>query len=341
MFLVERNIIPDFVLRACIRLCILGPLWTLKAKSTEEKQEMVRKHVEELKALPIAIDQQAANDQHYEVPDEFFQLCLGPYMKYSSGLWPSEGTSLEESEVYMLELYCKRAQLYDGMHLLDIGCGWGSVTLFMATKYPNAKITSISNSNSQRHYINDQAKKLGLKNIHVHTGDISKFDLPKEKHGIFDRAISVEMFEHMKNYELLLAKISKYLKRGGMLFVHIFTQKYAPQHYDKGWMAETFFTGGQIPHDDLLLYFQKDLQIQEQWAVNGVHYQKTLEAWLKELDKKKSIAFPILKKAYGEDHALAVKWYVNWRMFYLSCAEFFGLQGGEEYFVSHYRFAKP
>ena len=340
MKVVELNIVPDIILRLGILAACEGGAMKVLGLSVEERASLVSKHVAELKSMPIALEQEAANEQHYEVPDTFFQLCLGPYMKYSSGYWPHKNTTLAESEVHMLEMYCDRAQLFDGMTLCDVGCGWGSVSLFMAQKYPKATIVSISNSHSQRQYIKSQAKQRGLSNITVHTGDLATFDLPAANHLYFDRAISVEMFEHAKNYELLLAKISRWLKPGGKLFVHIFTQLHIPQHYERGWMAENFFTGGQIPHNDLLLYFQRDLLIEHQWAVNGRHYQRTLEAWLAELDKKKEIAFPILQKAYGNDYALATKWYVNWRMFYLSCAVFFGLHGGETYFVSHYLFRK-
>lgn len=193
--------------------------------SLEEKATKLREFVAELKTLPIAIKQKEANDQHYEVPDEFYQMVLGPWLKYSSGYWPTKDTTLPESEIAMLEMYCERAEITDGMNLIDLGCGWGSVTLYMAKKYPNCKVTSISNSNSQREYIMSTAAERGLENVNVLTGDISTFDLPEEYYGKADRVISIEMFEHMKNYGLLMEKISHWIAPGGKLFVHIFTHK--------------------------------------------------------------------------------------------------------------------
>lgn len=298
--------------------------------------------ISDIKKMGIAIEQQKANEQHYEVPDDFYQLVLGPYLKYSSGYWPSPATTLPQSEIAMLEMYCARAGIEDGMALIDLGCGWGSVTLYMAQKYPNCTVTSISNSNSQREYIMATAKARGLNNVTVFTGDIAVFDLPQaEYYGKADRVISIEMFEHMKNYGLLMKKISNWLKPGtGKLFVHIFTSVEIPGHYKDGWMTETFFTGGTLPSNNLLLYFQDDLRIENQWCIDGTHYQRTLEGWLNILDSKKQQAMPILARAYGGE-ANALKWFVNWRLFFIACAEFFGMRNGQVYIVSHYLFRKP
>jgi len=321
-----------------VRLELSGELEKVEKLSPEEQLQAEVDFVRELKTLPIAIAQDLANKQHYEVPDEFYKLCLGPFFKYSSCYYPSPTTTLEEAEVAMLEMYCKRAELVDGMKIVDLGCGWGSVTLFLAMKYPNSKITSISNSNSQRLHIQDVAASRGLKNIQVFTGDISTFDLPAELKNINDRVISIEMFEHMKNYGLLMKKISSWLKPSGKLFIHVFVAKSVPSHYEKGWMTETFFTGGTLMSDNLLLYFQDDLRIENRWRVNGKHYQKTLEAWLVILDQNKEKVMPILRKTYGHDQAL--KWLVNWRLFFIVCAEFFGFQDGNKWYVSHYLFVK-
>ena len=335
--ILERNYVPDFLIRYCARMEIAMELAKLKALKSEDEIKNKIEFVKELKTMPIAIQTKKANDQHYEVPDEFYRLSLGSYMKYSSGYWPSAKTTLEESEIAMLELYCERAGIVDGMKLIDLGCGWGSVTIYMANKYRNCTIVSISNSNSQREYIYSKAQSMGLDNITVYTGDINNFDLPKELYNTADRVISIEMFEHMKNYQLLMAKVSNWIKPGGKLFIHIFTHKDIPGHYSEGWMTDNFFTGGTLPSDDLLLYFQDYLKIESQWRVNGKHYQKTLEAWLRKMDNNKDTVMPVLAKAYGKKDAL--KWYVNWRLFYIGCAEFFGFKDGfsltHSYLLTH------
>eukprot|EP01039_Chlorochromonas_danica_P007665 gene7665-8470_t len=340
--IIEQNIFPDFLLRIAIRQEIEMELAKIKKLTIEEKASFLQKFVEELRQSPIAIQQKAANEQHYEVPDEFYQLVLGPRLKYSSGYWTAvEGSgycSLAQSEIVMLDLYCQRAEIADGMKIVDLGCGWGSVTLYLAERYPKATILSISNSVSQREYIEKTAVERGLTNITVFTGDITVFTLPDEHLETIDRVISIEMFEHMKNYALLMHKISTWLKTGGKLFVHIFTHVEMPGHYESGWMTENFFTGGTLPSDDLLLYFQEDLHIEKHWLVNGQHYQKTLEAWLQVMDIKKAVVLPLLGKVYGPDQAL--KRFVYWRLFFMGCAEFFGIRQGEEYLVSHYLFAK-
>lgn len=339
--IIEMNVVPDVLIRLGMRREMEAGLLKFTVLTVEERQSRLSAFVRELKTLPIAINQSEANEQHYEVPDQFYQLVLGPCLKYSSGYWPTATTTFRESEIAMLELYCERAQLQDGMNIIDLGCGWGSVTLFLAKKYPNSKIVSISNSNSQRAFITGAAAQRGLTNVQVFTGDINAFDLPKEEfYDWADRVISIEMFEHMKNYYLLMQKVSNWIKpMGGKLFVHIFSyQGGVPTHYEKGWMSDTFFTGGQLPSDNLLLHFQEHLQIEDHWIVSGTHYQRTCEAWLRNLDDKKAQVMPLLAQTYGEVHAL--KWFVNWRLFFIACAEFFGMKSGQEYVVSHYLFTK-
>lgn len=336
--IVYMNIIPDFIIRYGMRREIASDMIKSRKLSVEDISTQTREFVSEIKRMPIAIETKLANKQHYEVPDEFYQLVLGPHLKYSSGYWPSSKTTLVESEVAMLELYCERAELFDGMKLIDLGCGWGSLSLYMAAKYPNSTIISVSNSNTQRGYIMATAKARGLNNITVYTGDINNFDLTKDHYNSADRVMSIEMFEHMKNYQLLMHKISNWMKRGGKLFIHIFTHRDVPSHYSEGWMTETFFTGGTLPSDRLLLHFQEHVTLESHWCVNGTHYQRTLEAWLIEMDRKKSTVMPILVNTYGEKNALM--WYVSWRLFFIGCAEFFGANKGNENIVSHYLFTK-
>jgi len=336
--IVEANVVPDAIIRYFIRRETWFGLKRVRELNAEQASKETIDFIAEIKQMPIAVHQQKANEQHYEVPDSFYRLVLGPHLKYSSGYWPSEATTLEESEVAMLEMYCTRAELADGMSIIDLGCGWGSVSLYVAAKYPNAQITSISNSNSQREFILATAKKRGLSNIQVFTGDINSFDLPADRQGTADRVISIEMFEHMKNYEKLMLKVSRWIKPLGKLFVHIFTGREVPEHFGKGWMAENFFSGGTMPSDHLLLYFQDQLKIEGHWRINGKHYQRTLEAWLDLIDQKKAQVMPILSETYGEKNA--TKWFVNWRLFFIGCAEFFGIDDGNAYQVSHYLFQK-
>lgn len=337
MPIVERNLVPDVILRMGIKQELTGSLTKIKALSHTEQKEKEMEFIDEIKKMPIAIAQDLANEQHYEVPDEFYRIVLGSHLKYSCCYYENPNSTLDEAENAMLELYCSRAQLEDGMNIIDLGCGWGSLTLFLAQKYPNSKITSISNSKTQKSYIESVANSRNLTNIQIFTGDISSFDLPTELYHTFHRILSIEMFEHMKNYELLLNKLSNWLiVNEGKLFVHIFVSRLIPEHFTKGWMSETFFTGGTLPSDSLLLYFQNKFYCERQWRVNGVHYSRTLEAWLQKMDAAKDTVLPILKNTYGEENGL--RWFVNWRLFFIACSEFFNLEGGDEYYVSHYLF---
>ena len=335
--LLETDRLPDFVIRRGIRHLNKLRLKTENQGSQESNQENFMRLVEFLKSSPIAVQTDKANEQHYEVPAEFYALALGKHKKYSSCFYPKGDESLDEAEEIMLQKTVERAELKDGMQILELGCGWGSLTLFMAERFPRAKITAISNSSSQRKFIEKTAKDRNLKNIKIITKDMNKFQVS----GKFDRIVSVEMFEHMRNYELMFQKISSVLKPNGKMFVHIFTHKsFAYLFEDKDdtdWMARYFFTGGIMPSNHLLLYFARDFSIEKHWLVNGRHYAQTSEHWLQNMDAKKAEIMPIFEQVYGSQ---ALKFWSYWRIFFLAVAELFGQFDGEEWMVNHYLFTK-
>jgi len=308
----------------------------------EEFERQLQAFVDELKSLPVAVETDAANEQHYEVPTEYFNLVLGPHRKYSSCLYPEGAkTDLAEAEELMLALCSERAELSNGQSILELGCGWGSWSLYMAAKYPESKITAVSNSKTQKEYIDGQTAARGLTNLTVITDNVVYFTPPEP--GSYDRVVSVEMFEHMKNYKVLMSRIASWLKPRGKLFVHIFVHRLGlPYHYEVNgeddWMTKYFFAGGTMPSMDLLLNFQEDLALSRKYYVNGVHYSRTLEDWLVRHDAAKSHIMPLFRQTYGEDQAL--KWFVYWRLFYLACSELFAYQGGERWGVGHYLFEK-
>ncbi len=336
--LIENDYMPDTLLRSGIRSLLGQRLKDENKGNIELQQHHLMKFIEQLKNSPIAIETAAANEQHYEVPTEFYQYCLGKNLKYSSGYWNEGVTNIEQSEEDMLLLTCTRAELVNGQHILELGCGWGSLSLYMAKKYPLSKITVVSNSRTQKIHIDEQAKLRGLTNLTVITANINSFTIDET----FDRIVSVEMFEHMRNYQLLLEKVAGFLKPDGKLFVHIFTHKdyaYPFEVKDESdWMSKYFFTGGIMPSDHLLFYFADHLRIKKHWRVSGKHYQKTAEAWLKNMDSHKAEIMPLFETTYGKDQA--TKWWVYWRLFYLACAELWGYNDGEEWIVSHYLFEK-
>jgi cyclopropane-fatty-acyl-phospholipid synthase len=335
--LLEKDKLPDSLIRKGIRDLLKERLKEENKGNPEAQQRHFMKLIEELKASPIAVNTADANAQHYEIPAQFYQWVLGKYLKYSSGYWKEGVTSIDISERDMLELTTERAELKDGQHILELGCGWGSLSLFMAAKYPNANITSVSNSHSQKAFIDEQASLRNINNLRIITADMNAFTTEDK----FDRVVSVEMFEHMRNYELLMAKVADFLNPGGKLFVHIFTHKdYAYKFEvkdDTDWMSKYFFTGGIMPSDHLLLYFQKQLKIEQHWRVSGTHYQKTSEAWLQNMDARKPEILNLWQQVYGKE---ALKWWVYWRLFFMACAELWGFDNGNEWMVSHYLFVK-
>ena len=337
--LAEKGILPDFFIRLGIsKLCgqRLTDANDLSLKAREEKHQ---KWVDILMESPIALVPEKANEQHYEVPPRLFELVLGAKLKYSSGYWPQGTSTLDDSEVEMLKLTSKRAALFDGQEVLELGCGWGSLTFHMALTYPNSKITAVSNSNDQRQFIEKKCDELKIKNIKVITADMNDFSSEKT----FDRVVSIEMFEHMRNYDELLKRVSEWLKKDGKLFVHIFSHKEIAYPFeDKGegdWMAREFFSGGQMPSHKLLTCFSSRMKIEKDWRVEGTHYEKTSLAWLNKMDENKKEVLKLFEKTYGKNEAST--WFQRWRIFFMSCEVLFGFNKGSEWGVSHYLFEKP
>ena len=332
--LLETGLVPDRVTRLAIRRVSAARLREESRGGSERQQERLMAHIEALRRSPVAIETDAANRQHYEVPPAFFEHVLGPRLKYSSGWWPAGVSTLAQAEDRMLELTAGRARLQDGQDILELGCGWGSLTLFVAERFPSSRITGVSNSHAQRRFILERAAARGLQNVEVVTADINSFTTGVR----FDRVVSVEMFEHARNYEELLHRVAGWLRPAGLLFVHIFTHLRFAYPYEvrdaTDWMARHFFTGGQMPSHDLLLYFQRDLALVDQWRLDGTHYEKTSNSWLANMDANRAALMPVLARTYGE--AQARRWWARWRIFFMACAEMFGYRQGQEWGVSHY-----
>lgn len=328
----EAGRLPDAMIRTAIRQLLQGRLDML-----EREGDSTEALIEKLKGEPVAVDTAAANEQHYEVPTRFFLKVLGPRLKYSSCIWPEGVNTLADAEKAMLDLTCQRAAIEDGMDILELGCGWGSLTLWMAERYPRSRILAVSNSATQRAHIETQALDRGLDNVEVRTCDMNDFDPGRS----VDRIVSLEMFEHMRNPGRLLDRAAGWLNPGGKIFIHIFTHAGKPYLFeDKGreqdWMSKYFFTGGMMPSPDYLPKASQKLDLDEEWIVNGVHYSKTLEAWLDKQDAAKADILPILAGCYGEKDAAL--WFQRWRMFWMACSELFKYRNGEEWPVHHYRF---
>jgi cyclopropane-fatty-acyl-phospholipid synthase len=304
----------------------------------EGEFEEFRRRLAGLRASPVAIETAKANEQHYEVPAAFFQRVLGPHLKYSCCWYGDGARTLGEAEEAMLRLTCARAELADGQRVLELGCGWGSLTLWMAAQYPASRITAVSNSASQREFILGQARERGLENVQVITADANVFGTTER----FDRVVSVEMFEHMRNYATLMERISGWLEPGGKLFVHIFCHRSLMYPFtvegDTDWMARYFFTGGLMPAEDTLLHFQEHLTLEDQWRVSGTHYERTANDWLANQDRDREAVLAVLRQAYGPQAAAV--WFQRWRMFFMAVAELFGYAGGTEWLVGHYRFVR-
>ena len=324
--LAERGLVPLPALRIGIRRLLAKRL--LEAAQDPN----VSAFSAHLKESAIAVLPEKANEQHYEVPADFFELTLGPNLKYSSAYWPEGTASLSEAEEAMLRLTVQRAALADGQEILELGCGWGSLTLHMAQRFPNANITAVSNSAPQRRFIEARAPQ----NVRVITADMNELQLEQR----FDRVVSVEMFEHMRNYRDLLHRICGWMKPDARLFVHVFCHRdYAypfETEGDDNWMGRYFFTGGIMPSFDLFEHFDNDLFIEKDWRVSGTHYERTARAWRENLEKQRDPVMTVLKQSYGAE---ADRWFHRWRLFFLACEELFGYRGGSEWLVAHYLFA--
>ncbi|MEM9293111.1 MAG: cyclopropane-fatty-acyl-phospholipid synthase family protein [Acidobacteriota bacterium] len=340
---VEKGLVPDPLVRLGVRRLIAGRAAECRPGEPEGRREEEEAVVASMRSCPsVALQPEKANEQHYEVPPDFFLAVLGKHLKYSCCYFPQGNESLDQAEAEMLELTCQRADLADGQEILELGCGWGSLSLWMAANYPDSRITAVSNSAPQRRFIEARAAERGLDNLRVITADMNEFSPPEDR-GPFHRVVSLEMFEHMRNWQLLLQRVASWMHPGGKAFLHVFCHRDMPYFFEtegaSNWMGRYFFTAGLMPSDQLAYHFQNDLRLDRHWRVSGVHYQRTSRAWLDRLDAARRQVMPVLEETYGK--AEGRLWFQRWRLFFIACEELFGFRGGDEWWVGHYRFQRP
>lgn len=335
--LIEKGRLPDGLTRLGIRHLLRERLVDVGSGDAAAVAEQTQDFLQRMRESPLALLPEKANEQHYELPAAFFAAVLGPHRKYSSAWWPEGVSTLEEAEGAALAETCARAGLRDGQAILELGCGWGSLTLWMARHYPNSRITALSNSRSQRVFIEAQLSERGLTNVSVITQDFNAFDTEAR----FDRIVSIEMFEHLRNWPRAFSHIARWLQPEGRFFMHVFAHREAPYPFverdESDWMSRHFFSGGMMPSDDLALQCQDDLHLLQRWRWDGTHYQRTAEAWLKRMDAQRAELIPLFQEVYGAEATL---WWNRWRLFFLSVAELFGYRHGQQWWVSHYLFEK-
>jgi cyclopropane-fatty-acyl-phospholipid synthase len=334
----DRGLLPDRLIRVGIRHLDKKRLKSENYGDIELQRQALSRFIEKMRQSPIAIQPHKANEQHYEMPPAFFQYVLGKHLKYSGCYWQPGVKSLDEAEAAMLALTCQRAELADGLQILELGCGWGSLSVWMAENYPESRIVAVSNSAPQREFIESKIASRKLNNLQIITADMNNFDTDLT----FDRVVSIEMFEHMRNWSVLLERISNWLKPVGSLFIHIFTHRTFSyifnQDGEDDWMGRHFFSNGMIPSDNLLLYFQDHLAVKRHWRMDGRHYSRTAEAWLSNMDKHRKAIMKIMQDVYSVKDAS--RWFQRWRIFFMACAELWGYHKGQEWLVSHYLLKK-
>jgi len=336
---IDAGRLPDAVLRAVIRRL----LDARRSAASVTADELAS----QLWAGPVTVAVDAANRQHYEVPPALFELMLGPRLKYSSAWWPDGVESLEAADEAMLELTCQRAGLADGQDILELGCGWGSLTLWMAERFPGSRIVAVSNSVPQRRLILERAASRGLTNVSVLTADVGALGVTAHTDVVgpqrFDRVISVEMFEHVRNHRELGRRIAQWLRPGGELFVHVFAHRDTPYLFEVGgagdWMARHFFTGGMMPSEDWIPTAIDALDHRQTWRFDGRHYTRTLAAWRRRLEEQRDDAVAILSE--GASTAEGERRFHRWRTFLIACEELFAARRGREWGVVHHRLSRP
>ena len=336
VFLAERGYAPEALIRTGIRSMCKNRLSDVSSPNESVRKKKLENFIDTMNRSEIALSPDIANQQHYELPYTFFEMILGSHRKYSCGYWDDDICDLDCSEQRALQLTCEHANIRDGDQILELGCGWGSLTLWLARQYPTSHITAISNSTSQRLYITNRATELGLNNVEIITEDINRF-VPASR---FDRIVSVEMFEHLRNYREMFQRISDWLNDEGQFFMHIFCHRDEPYLFiDRGpsdWMTRHFFYGGMMPSIDLPMNFQDALVLDDEWHWEGTHYEHTANMWLRNLHEKKPEILPILEAVYGDGNAN--QWFHRWCLFFIACAELFGMKNGTCWGVHHYRF---